>query len=271
MSQAKCNYHLHTRMCGHATGEPEEYLAAAARHGLCEVGFSDHLPLYFLAPEKVIPNYAMAEEELPVYVEAVKTLQWRPFPVGVKVGIEWDYVPGHEKKLASQLSSYPFDYVLGSVHFMDGWGFDRTDEIPEYGRRDINEIYGRYFSLLQQAALTGLFDIMAHPDLIKKFGFRPNCDLQPLYEETARVFKKAGVCVEVNTAGLRYPAKEIYPSARFLEACFRYGLPVTVGSDAHNPGQVGEGLEDALTLIKSVGYREIAVFKGRERTLVRIR
>ncbi|MBP7332407.1 MAG: Histidinol-phosphatase [Firmicutes bacterium ADurb.Bin373] len=261
--------HLHTRLCGHASGEIYEYLDAAARRGIREVGFCDHLPLYFLPPEKTIPGYAMSESDLPGYVSMVKS-RARQAPVRVKLGIEADFVPGHEDHLANILASYRFDFVTGSVHFIDGWGFDNPAELAEYARRDIDAVYRRYFALLQQAALTGLFDIMAHPDLVKKFNLRPTRDPRPLYEETARVFKSAGVCVEVNTAGLRYPVKEIYPGPELLEIFFKYGLPVTLGSDAHLPEDVGAGLPAAVELIKNTGYREVATFSGRQIKFVKI-
>lgn len=263
------DYHLHTRLCGHAAGEIQEYLERAAQKGLKEVGFSDHLPLYFLPPERAIPAYAMEEEELPVYIDMVNNCRGVS-PVKVKLGIEADYAPGYETRLASLLNEYSFDYVIGSVHFIDGWGFDNPDEIEEYSRRDINQVYEQYFTLVQQAALTGLFDIMAHPDLVKKFNFRPGRDLTPLYEETAGVFKKAGVCVEVNTAGLRYPVKEIYPSPEMLGIFFKHGLPVTLGSDAHRPELVGADMEKALLLLKDIGYKEIAVFERRQRKYLKI-
>jgi len=263
------DYHLHTMLCGHATGEMAEYLVEAARLGIREVGFADHLPLYFLSPEKTVPNYAMVDNELPRYVEMVKKCA-EAAPVGVKLGIEADYAPDHEEKLASLLAAHPFDYVVGSVHFIEGWAFDSPDEIEEYGQREIDQVFEQYFTLLQQAALTGFFDVMAHPDLIKKFNFRPARDLGPLYEDTARAFKRAGVCVEVNTAGLRYPAGEIYPSPALLGVFFKYGLPVTLGSDAHRPEQVGAGLGEALKLLLNIGYKEIALFNGRRRNFAKI-
>lgn len=261
--------HLHTRLCGHATGEISEYLNTAVRKGIREVGFADHFPLYFLPPGNTIPDYAMDEKDLPHYVEAVKQAAGES-PVRVKLGIEADFVPGYEKKLESLLARYSFDFILGSVHFIDGWGFDNSGELEEYNRREINEVYEKYFFLLRQAALSGLFDVMAHPDLVKKFNFRPARDLSPLYEDTARAFKQAGVCVEVNTAGLRYPAKEIYPARQLLEIFFKYGIPVTMGSDAHSPDQVGAGLAEALEYVKRVGYTEIATFTGREVKYVKI-
>jgi len=263
------DYHLHTKMCGHATGEIEEYLATAQRRGLVEIGFSDHLPLYFLPPGRTIPGYAMLESDIPAYVSAVRRLQENK-QVRVKLGVEADYVPGHESKLEKLLNAYPFDYVTGSVHFIDGWSFDRREEVDKYSEWDLWELYEKYFTLVQRAALSGLFDIMAHPDLIKKFNFSPSRSLMPLYDDTARAFKRAGVCVEVNTAGLRYPVREIYPSLDFLKVAFRYGLPVTLGSDAHLPDQVGAGFAEAIALIKEAGYREITLFNQRARIYKKI-
>lgn len=261
--------HLHTRLCGHATGEISEYLDSAARQGIKEVGFCDHLPLYFLPPGKLILDYAMDECDLPRYISMIKNHALNS-QVEVKLGIEADFVPGHEERLKKLLASYRFDFITGSVHFIDGWGFDNPAELGEYGRRDIDRVYEQYFCLIQQAALTGFFDIMAHPDLVKKFKYLPARNLRPLYVETARVFKTAGVCVEVNTAGLRYPAKEIYPAPELLEVFFRHGLPVTLGSDAHRPEDVGSGLQEAMELIKKTGYREIATFSGRQIKFVKI-
>lgn len=263
------DYHLHTNLCGHASGRIDDYLDQAVRKGIREVGFSDHFPLYFLPPGKTIPDYAMSEDQLPLYVDLVEK-RAGVSPLKVKLGIEVDYVPGFEKKLAAELAACPFDYVTGSVHFIDGWGFDNPAEIGEYSKRELRLVYEQYFNLIQQAALTGLFDIMAHPDLVKKFGFRLEGDLTPLYEETARAFKKSGVCVEVNSAGLRYPAREIYPAPNLLAIFYHYGIPVTLGSDAHTPEQVGTGLDEALQSVRAAGYTEITLFNRRKRTSVRI-
>lgn len=263
------DYHLHTSLCGHASGGIEDYLRQAVSKGIREVGFSDHYPLYFLEPGKTIPDYAMSKSQLPLYADLVRQSAGLS-QIKVKLGIEVDYVPGFEKELAFELAAYPFDYVTGSVHFIDGWGFDNPAEIEQYSKRELGRVYEQYFNLVQQAALSGLFDVMAHPDLVKKFGFRPEGDLTPLYEETARTFKKAGVCVEVNAAGLRYPAREIYPAPALLAIFYQYGIPVTLGSDAHAPEQVGAGLDEALQLVRATGYREITLFHRRKRIIKNI-
>lgn len=276
------DYHIHTKRCGHAEGEMEEYIAAAIEKGIREVGFADHFPMYFLPPAQRDPGIAMSEDELDDYVSEVLELskKYAGQPgIEIKLGIEADYVPGFENRLKAMLDAYPFDYILGSVHFIDGWGFDNPAYLDEYKHRDIAEVYWRYFQLVRQAAASGLFDIMAHPDLVKKFGFRPvressslnGFNLQEEYLKTAKTFQDAGVCVEVNTAGLRAPVREIYPSPEFLRMCRDYGIPVTLGSDAHSPGQVGEGFDKAVDLIKKAGCRKVAVFKGRKRSALSVK
>lgn len=260
--------HLHTSRCGHATGKMEEYIAVARSHGITHLGFADHIPMYWLPSNQRDTGLAMAEEELPRYVQSVVRLQEENPDMIIDLGIEADYIPGYEDRLWAVIARHSFDYVLGSVHYMDGWGFDNPALVEEYTRRDVDELYRQYFDLVQEAVRSGLFDVIAHPDLIKKFGYLPRGDLQALYDQTARVMAGGDICVEVNTAGLRMAVGEIYPSLEFLKLCYRYGVPVTVGSDAHRPDQVGHGWLEAKEWLKAAGYREIAVFKGRRRRLI---
>lgn len=264
------DYHIHTKMCGHASGEMEEYVEAAKERGLTEIGFSDHIPMYFLPPEERDFSIAMKEEELPIYISRVREIQKKYSPYPVKFGIEADFVPGMQKELAGIIGKYDFDYVLGSIHFIDGWGFDNPQYKSQYDNWDLYDLYEAYFGLVSQAAASGLFDILSHPDLIKKFGFRPDRDLTPLYEKTIKIIAESGVCIEVNTAGLRVPAREIYPVVDFLKLCFEKGVSVTLGSDAHSPEQVGANFGEAVALLKSVGYREVVTFTERSKNYCKI-
>lgn len=242
----------------------EEFIAVARRKGLREVGFADHVPIYWLSPRERDAGLAMSLEELPLYVAEVMELSRKNPDLTVRVGLEVEFIAGFEETVRELLKSYSFDYVLGSVHYLDGWGFDNPALVEEYRNRDIDLLYEMYFNELQRAAKSGLFNVMAHPDLIKKFGYRPRAEVDWLYEETARVFRDAGVCAEVNTAGLRAPVGEIYPAPSLLRAFKRFGVPVTLGSDAHSPVHVGWEYGRALKLIEEAGYREIATFeKGR--------
>jgi len=259
------DYHLHTGRCGHGEGSVRDYALYAREAGLTEIGFADHIYMYWLPPEKRDPALAMSEDELPAYVEEVLAAR-EEFPdLTIRLGIEADYIPGHEDELRRILASYPFDYVIGSVHYLDGWGFDNPDLRSGYEGRDPDRLYQDYFKLVQKAARSGLFDILAHPDLIKKFGVRPSADLTGLYHGTACTCNAFNVAVEVNTAGLRAPVGEIYPSRAFLELCLQQEVPVVIGSDAHRPDQAGADFDRAVGLLRDVGYREVAVFSGRRR------
>ncbi|MBO8128602.1 MAG: histidinol-phosphatase HisJ family protein [Peptococcaceae bacterium] len=260
------DYHIHTARCGHAEGTTTAYVEAAIRKGIKEIGFADHIPLYWLDNAERDPELAMPEAELPHYVAEIHELQKTYPQITIRLGIEVDYIPGAEDDARAIIEEYPFDYVLGSIHYIDGWGFDNPDFISGYEGKDPDEVYRCYFDLLQRAASSGLFDILAHPDLIKKFNYRSRTDLRPLYQETARVIARAGTCIEINTAGLRKPVQEIYPSLEFLTICRSHGIPVTVGSDAHSPEEVGADFGRAAALVREAGYRQIVTFSRRRRT-----
>ncbi|AEG61562.1 histidinol-phosphatase [Desulforamulus ruminis] len=262
------DYHIHTFRCGHAVGTVDEYVAEARKKGLRELGFADHLPLYWLPEDRRNPELAMSWPELKTYIHEVQQVRRANPDLSIKLGLEADYVPGYEPELKKILQELPLDYVLGSVHFLGDWAFDDPAGVGEYQKHDLDELYQRYFKMVQRGAASGLFDIMAHPDLIKKFGFKPGGSLKELYRETVKVFKEAGVCVDVNAAGWRYPCNELYPAPDFLKMCYQLGVPVTLGSDAHKPEQVGLGLNRAAALLKEIGFRQVAVFKGRKQTLV---
>jgi histidinol-phosphatase (PHP family) len=262
------DYHMHTTLCGHASGSMDEYIRQAISLGLEEIGFSEHIFLYHLPPEQRDPELAMREEQMPAYIEMVRRAQER-YPVTIRLGLEADYIPGQEDALAAILAQYPWDYVYGSVHFIDGWGLDDSRYIDGYSKWQIEDLYSEYFRLVCDAAATGLFDIMAHLDLVKKFGFRPpersKGDLGPLYEGVASSLARAGVCIEASSGGLRQPAGEAYPHPDLLRACYQAGVPATLGSDAHKPEHVGYALSDLADMLREAGYREYMRFEGRNR------
>ncbi|MBS3909231.1 MAG: histidinol-phosphatase HisJ family protein [Actinobacteria bacterium] len=260
------DYHVHTARCGHADGEMSDYVAQARKIGLREIGFADHLPL--LTTED--PSLTMTLDEFSGYVQEVHSLAGDADGIIVKLGIEADYLPGLERETAALLASCDFDYVIGSIHFIDGWGFDDGRYLEGYAQKDIHTIYEDYFKLVAQAAGSGMFDIIGHLDLVKKYGFRPETDITSLLEDTVAAIKEAGVCVEINTAGLRKPAGEVYPSEAILALCSKAGVPITLGSDAHRPDQVGMDFDHALRLAVAAGYRRLTVFDGRERDYIDI-
>jgi len=254
------DYHMHTPLCGHAVGEPKEYVEQAIKVGLSEIGFSDHAPFVHC----VDPTVTMNKDQLPIYYKMIEEVQEKyKDQIRIKVAIEADFIPGLEDQTKKIIDDYPYDYVLGSVHFIKDWGFDNPDERAKWDEQDVNQVYKDYYELLRQSALSGMFDIMAHVDLVKKFGARPTIDLSRDVCETAEVFRETGMVIEINSSGLRKPVKEMYPSLDCLKIYNQAGVMLTFGSDAHTPGDVGRDFEQAFELAKAAGYKEYVLFSQR--------
>jgi len=261
------DYHIHTALCGHAVGDMETYVQTAVEKDLEELGFNDHAPTFHVQD----PRLAMAADQLPFYVSQVRALQKQYDRPRIRLGVEADFVPGHEADLKDLLNQYDFDYVYGSVHIIGDWRFDDSRLYPDHYRgRDREQAHRDYFELIQRSARSGLFDIMGHMDLIKKFDHWAQPEIDELLERTVEVIAESGVCVEVNTSGLRRPCREIYPSEMILKLCRRHDVPVTLGSDAHHPREVGMDFDRAVDLLKKVGYSQIATFERRHRRMVQI-
>lgn len=259
----RIDLHMHTSRCGHAVGAPSQYAAAARSTGLDIIAITDHLAL----PEGYNPDgeYAMRAEELPDYVaEVLEAARMSGGQPRVLLGIEADWLPDHADETARILASHPFDVVLGSVHFLGQWAFDDPRLVDQWSRRGVADVWSEYFETFTAAATSGLFDVMAHPDLVKKFGYLPDQDLTALFEDVATAVGDAGVAIEVSSAGLRNPCAEIYPSDALLAAFCRAGVPATTSSDAHTPEGVGARLDEVLAALVRAGYRKTVYFEGRE-------
>ena len=183
----------------------------------------------------------------------------------LRLGIEIDFVPGQEERMDADCTALPYDYVIGSVHRVDGDEVDRATDQSVYERYETYELYAAYYRNVREAALSGRFEVIGHPDLIKIFRRYPDRDITPLLEETADAVAESGVVVDVNAAGLRKPVGEIYPSRKFLEMFHRRGVPIILSSDAHAPDEVAAGYDRSLKLVHDVGYREVTTFENHER------
>lgn len=258
------DYHTHTYRCGHAVGTMDEYIESAIARGIGEIGLSDHLYLYFLDAEKRPRQWAIVEEEYDVhYAEMLAARERYRGRINVRVAVEMDYVQGFEAPLETILSRYQYDYILGSVHFMDGWLIDVEDNVFRYREQRVAEIYRRYFANVQRLARLGVADLLAHLDLPKKFGFLPEDDVTDIVSETLDVIADAGVAVEVSTGGLRKPIAEIYPSETILRAMKARNIPIALSSDAHAPAEIGAHYDQSVTFVRSVGYEELVTFEKR--------
>jgi len=255
--------HCHTPLCKHARGEPAEYAAAAEARGLRGIIFTDHCPL----PDNNSAWVRMDPGQFEHYV-ALIALTRAQFAgrVDVRLGLESDYFPGIEPWLEKLHARVPLHHVLGSIH----------PQIAEYRNRyfhgDWFDYQQVYFDHLAQAAETGLFDTLAHPDLIKNespadWDF---ARIRPHLERSLDRIAATGVAMELNTSGVNKTVSEMNPSPAMLALIRARGIPVVIGADAHRPGRVGDGYVDALRLLQEAGFTEVSFFLDRRRQTVLI-
>jgi histidinol-phosphatase (PHP family) len=254
------DYHMHTPLCRHAAGEPGDYAKRALAIGLTEIGFSDHSPMR----RDDFDDWRMRSDQLDEYVEKVRKTQ-KDFPqLIIRLALEVDYLPGHEDWIRELAARHPWDYFIGSVHYVsDGWDIDNPKKVSLWRERDAFAVWTDYFARLTMAVETGFFEIIGHPDLPKKFGHRPTCDCTTLYERFLTAVKKHNCAIELNTAGLRKDCKELYPSREIIQLAFQKGVPITFGSDAHAPEEVGMSFSEAVQLAREAGYRKACSFVQR--------
>ena len=268
------DYHLHLRPDDPDTpaeryftaANAERYREAAQERGIAELGVSEHVHRFRQCLDVWRHPFweANAVDDLERYVAFVRE------ETDLRLGIEADWVGGREDRLASLLDGYEWDYVVGSVHFLRDEAVDHREWDVWRTARDPDEVWRRYFTTLGQAAASGLFDVLAHPDLVKVWGDeapRPDGDLRRFYELAMDGIQETRIAIEVSTAGLRKPVGEIYPDPAFLRWCLECGCPVALSSDAHVPEHVGHDYDRALEYLEDLGVRELAVFDRRERRL----
>lgn len=258
------DYHMHLRSpredyeeIDHRVEAVEPYVERALEVGLAEIGFSEHV-YYFRQTGGIWDRPYQAERcvhDLDVYVDAVLEAKRRGLPV--KLGLEVDWVPGRADALADALGPYPWDFLLGSVHFVDGYAVDSPPGLPAV--LGVQPAWERYCAWLVDLARSGLVDVLAHPDLVKIFGDRVDWDWSAL------VSSLDGVSLEVSTAGLHKPVGELYPDAPLLALARAGGVTITLASDAHLPQDVGRDLDRAVEHARSAGYDTVTVFERRER------
>jgi histidinol-phosphatase (PHP family) len=237
------DYHVHALAHGEYEANQawlNAFIDKACQVGISEMGFSEH-------------NEFISALDINIY-QAVKNKRQRD--IQLRLGIEVDYAPGIEKDLSQMLAQFDYDYTIGSVHFIDGWAFDHPDYKQGFADRDIDEIYGRYAQILISMVNSRLFDVVGHLDLVKIWGHRPRRKKAVDYwQPVLKEIQKTDMVVEINSAGLRKPVGELYPGNDLLDLMYAMNIPITFGSDAHHPEQMGEGLEEAYAAAQRAGYR----------------
>lgn len=261
------DYHTHTERGPYTVQWLEQFLAMAKSRGIAEYGVSEHA-YRFKQAGHLLDNPWTRErrtEDLDAYFGMIQ--QARKEGHQVKFGIELDYVPGTEKELAAFIASYPFDYVIGSVHWLGDFGFDLLEMKDQWPGRDLEATYSEYFSILKQMVESDLFDFVGHADVIKVFGYEPANEqfLDQWYEQMAQVFARYNSVVEISTAGLRKPVGKMYPAPNFLKACKAADVPIVINSDAHRPEDVGADYDQAIAFAKVAGYDRLTTFSQRKR------
>jgi histidinol-phosphatase (PHP family) len=268
------DYHLHLRSDDldasaeeHFTqANVERYREAATERGIAELGVSEHVYRFEQALDVWRHPFWIpyARDDLDAYCTFVRD------QTDLRLGIEADFVPGAEDRMANLLEARDFDYVIGSVHFVREGAVDMDDFSVWDSGRSVEQIWTRYFETIGESARSGLFDVLAHPDLVKVWGRErplPEGDLRKYYELAIDGIAESGIAVELSTAGLRKRVRELYPAPAFLEMCLEAGASVALSSDAHRPQDVGADYEQALELLDQLGVGELCVFEHRERRL----
>jgi len=255
----RIDLHNHTTRCNHAEGTIDEYINRAIELKIDIYGFSEHAPMEFDS------YYRLKFDEMNEYSkEILKAKEKYKHQIQILLGYEVDYLKGYIDK---RVIDAPVDYLIGSVHFLDKWGFDNPEFIGKWKNRKIDDIWQEYFDAIEAMAKTGYFNITGHLDLIKIFKYIPSKDIRLIAHNALHAIKKSNMVIELNGAGLRKPIKEIYPSFPLLEMAYELDIPITFSSDAHAIEQVGFGYEEAKALAHKVGYKKAVTFEQKEQKL----
>lgn len=256
------DYHTHTPLCRHASGEPEAFVDQALAAGITEYGISDHAPQ---TPEP-FDEWRMLDAEMPAYFEWVERARKQAAGrIPIRVGLECDWIEGNEEWISELAARHPWDYLIGSVHYLGDWDFDNPKWLGRWAESDVEAVWSHYWETYTRMIDSSLFDIMGHPDLVKKFCHIPAGDLTRFYEPVIDALASSGSVIEINTAGWHKPCAEAYPAPGFLELACSAGVPLIISSDAHAPEEIGRDFEKAIEWAKAAGYRETQLFEKRKR------
>jgi histidinol-phosphatase (PHP family) len=237
-----------------------QYIEKAIALGIDVYGFSDHAPMEY---DK---KYRMDFDAMQGYFDEIESLQKEyADQITILKALEVDYLPGY---MDERVLNADVDYFIGSVHFLNGWGFDNPEFIGGYKDKDIDLIYSEYFSAIEQMAQSKLFDVVGHLDLIKVFGYKPRGDVTKIAQNALEAIACNNMVIEINAAGFRKPVQEAYPSLELLRLARRMGIAITFGSDAHGVEQVGFAYDRCVKLAKAAGYERCVSFQKRNQEVV---
>jgi len=247
-------------------------LEIAKLRGITDLGFSEH-GYRFKQSKNILFNPWVEQrqtEDVEEYVSLILDAKKEGLPV--KLGIEMDYLPDKEREIEDFLQQYPWDYVIGSVHWLDDWGFDLAEMRDKWENKSVIDVYNQYFKIIEQMLDSSLFDILGHVDVIKVFGHKPldtdNKILNRIYDNIVNKIKASNITVEMSTAGLRKPVKELYPAPALMERLATNKVPMIINSDAHHPKHVGADYDKGVSYLKKYDINELTVFTNRKKKQV---
>lgn len=276
------DYHMHFEYLEYTEEDMKRFAKTAQKRGITQLGITEHThgfkefkDIYF--NEVNVGNSELGNRQrgwlegdrkffrtLEEYVEFIEKMKKKGYPV--KLGIEVCYFPGREEEIKRILEPYPWDFIMASVHFIEGWAFDLSDVKEEFNHHNLVTLYQKYSDHLVSLSKSGCYDIIGHPYSLLCYGHYPNEDLSQMYNSTAAEIAKYGTHIEINTGILyRYPAKKMTPPEPFLKACQTAGVPITLSSDAHQPEDVGRHIDDAIQFALKCGYTSYSMFEKRRR------
>lgn len=266
------DYHNHLERGTLTLDYLKQFTKVAQQKGIQEFGISEHA-YHFYQTKNILSNPWVDERRYYDMADYYQLFQaaWNE-GIDVKMSIEMDYTPGKHPEMKKFMEAYPFDYVIGSIHWVEDFGIDLAEFRKEWDRRDTYEVYTKYFDQVVTLAQSDMFDIIGHLDLVKIFKYVPKDEsfLLEQYDRAAQALANSKTCVEISTAGLRKPVGELYPDKRLLQMCYDKGVPIVLSSDAHVPDDVGRDYDQAVQLAKSVGYTSIMTFNRGERREVEL-
>ncbi|WP_411333579.1 histidinol-phosphatase [Metabacillus indicus] len=265
----KFDYHTHHKRCGHAEGSIRDYIQSAITKGFNMIGISDHSPYFYSEEDHLFPHISMANSHFPAYVEEILELK-NEFKgqIEVLLGVESDFFPEHIELYKRQYEKYPFDYIIGSVHHVDGRNIFEKNRWEGLSIKEKIQTKNNYYELIQQSARSGVFQILGHIDAMK--GYYPEFSLiqTNAIDQTLSILSQFEIAIEVNTSGKNKYCGGWYPADEILERALFHGVKVTFGSDAHSADRVGDEFDEVQKRLKEIGYKEWAIFKKRKRFIV---
>ena len=278
----KIDYHMHFEYGSYDLEWVQGFFESAKKNGVGEIGISEHShgfiefkDLYYeelILDDSVVGSYQAKWLEknkfkysLKDYFKFMQMLKEKGYPV--KIGIEICNFKNQEKVKAI-IKDYEFDYIIGSVHFLNGWGYDFADIKQVWNDFSLQDIYKWYAEEITNLAQSGLYDVLGHPFNIRLFKNIPEFDVKPILEQVATILKEANMVIDINTGTLyRYPIEEISPYPDFLQVAKKYDLPIITSSDAHKPEDCGRYIDEAIDYAKTFGYDSSIIFTNRQRSI----